>query len=252
MNRATDYRTDLYSLGATFYEMLVGSPPFSSTDPLELRHCHIAKSALPPEEINPTVPQPVSQIVMRLLAKTAEQRYQSALGLRNDLEHCARQWAEQKRIAPFALGQTDVSDCFLVSQKLYGRDREVGELLRAFDDVCEGQTAVMLVEGYSGIGKTSLIQELYKPIVRERGYFIAGKFDQVARSIPYGALIQAFRRLIQQMLTESKDRLAMWRLALMESLGANASVIAEVIPEIELIVGHQPPAAVLGASEAQN
>jgi predicted ATPase/transcriptional regulator with GAF, ATPase, and Fis domain len=252
MNRTTDYRTDLYSLGATFYEMLVGSPPFSSSDPLELIHCHIARAAVPPAEIDSSIPQPVSQIVMRLLAKTAEQRYQSALGLRNDLEHCARQWVEQRCIAPFLLGQRDVSDRFLVSQKLYGRDREVNELLQVFDNVCEGQTAMMLVEGYSGIGKTSLIQELYKPIVRERGYFIAGKFDQVARSVPYGALIQAFRGLIRQLLAESKDRLAAWRSRLVATLGANAGVITEVIPEIELIVGHQPAPAALGASEAQN
>ena len=252
MNRATDYRTDLYSLGASFYEMLVGAPPFVADDPLEMIHCHIAKAPTPPDEVNPEIPHPISQIVIRLLAKTAEQRYQSAIGLRNDLERCAREWASERRIATFTLGESDVSDSFLVSQKLYGRDEEVDRLLQAFDAICEGQTAMMLVEGYSGIGKTSLIQELYKPIVRERGYFIAGKFDQVARSIPYGALIQAFRRLIHQLLTQSADRLTLWRERLSRSLGASAAVIAEVIPEIELILGKLPAPPALGASEAQN
>ncbi|HWO01849.1 MAG TPA: serine/threonine-protein kinase PknK, partial [Blastocatellia bacterium] len=252
MNRATDHRTDFYSLGVVFYELLTGVRPFRSDDPLEIIHGHIAKTPPAPAEVEPTIPGPVSEIIMRLLSKNAEHRYQSALGLREDLEACAVQWEAHRRIGPLPLGQRDVPDHFVISQQLYGRDREVEQLLGAFDRVCEGPAAMMLVSGYAGVGKTSLIQELYKPIVRQRGYFIAGKFDQIARSTPFGALIQAFRGFIQQLLTESEDRLAAWRFQLAEVLDANGSVIAEVIPEIELILGKQPPSPGLAPTEAQN
>jgi len=252
MNRATDYRTDFYSLGVTFYQLLTGRLPFCSDDTLELIHWHIAKTPPAPAELDPAIPEPISRIVMKLLAKTAEDRYQSALGLRADLEVCAREWAANGHITSFALGARDVSDRFLIPQKLYGRARDVEKLLRAFDRTCEGQTTMMLVAGYSGIGKTSLIQELYKPIVRQRGYFISGKFDQVARGIPFGALIQAFRALVRQLLSESEERLTMWRARLSEALGANGGVLAEVIPEIELIAGPQQPLPVVGPMEALN
>ncbi len=252
MNRAVDYRTDFYSLGVTFYELLTGSPPFRSDDLLELIHWHIAKTPPAPAAVNPEIPEPLSEIVMKLLAKTAEQRYQSALGLKADLEICAREWAAERRITPFPLGQRDISDRFNIPQSLYGREPDVEHLLAAFDQVCEGTAALMLVAGYSGIGKTSLIQELYKPIVRERGYFIAGKFDQIVRNIPYGALIQAFRALCHQLLTGSEEQLAAWRERLTGALGANSGVVAEVIPEIELILGKQPPPPSLGPTEAQN
>lgn len=251
-NRTTDYRTDFYSLGSIFYEWLTGVLPFASKDTLELIHGHIAKTPPPPAEVNPVIPLPISEIVMRLLAKTAEERYQSAQGIKADLERCQREWQLHTGIAPFSLGQRDVSDRFLIPQKLYGRDREVGRLLEVFDRVCEGRASMMLVAGYSGIGKTSLIQELYKPIVSQRGYFISGKFDQVGRNVPFGALIQAFRGLVQQLLTESEERLARWRMRLAEALGANGGVLAEVIPEIELIVGKQPEPPALGPTEALN
>ncbi len=252
MNRAVDYRTDFYSLGVTLYQFLTGVLPFQSVDALELIHSHIAKTPPPPAKLRPEVPQPLSQIVMKLLAKTAEERYQSAAGLRADLETCQRQWTTNGRVEPFALGQRDNSDRFLIPQKLYGRGTEMEELLRAFDGACEGPAAMMLVAGYSGIGKTSLIQELYRPIVRQRGYFIAGKFDQIVRNVPHGALIQAFRSLLQQLLTESEDRLERWRTRLSEALGANAGVLAEVIPEIELILGKQQPPPPVAPAEAQN
>lgn len=252
MNRVVDYRTDFYSLGATFYELLTGRPPFRSDDSLELIHWHIAKRPPSPAEINSEIPEPLSEIVMKLLAKTADERYQSASGLKADLEACASEWSSHNSITDFPLGQRDVSDHFTIPQALYGREREVQELLTTFDCVCEGTTALMLVAGYSGIGKTSLIHELHKPIVRRKGYFISGKFDQVVRNIPFGALIQAFRGLVQQLLTESEEQLARWRDCLSEALGVNGGVLAEVIPEIELIVGKQPLPPVLGATESLN
>ncbi|HXU37698.1 MAG TPA: sigma 54-interacting transcriptional regulator [Blastocatellia bacterium] len=252
MNRAVDYRTDFYSLGVTLYELLTGTTPFRSTDPLEIIHGHIAKNPLAPVEVAPAIPSPVSEIVIKLLSKNAKHRYQSGLGLKEDLEICAARWTAQRRIGSFILGERDVPDHFVISQQLYGRDAEVERLVGAFDRVCEGPVSMMLVSGYAGIGKTSLIQELYKPIVRQRGYFIAGKFDQIARSTPFGALIQAFRGFIHQLLTESEPRLDEWRAKLSAALSSNGGVIAEVIPEIELILGKQAPAPTLGPAEAQN
>jgi predicted ATPase/transcriptional regulator with GAF, ATPase, and Fis domain len=252
MNRATDHRADFYSLGVTFYKLLTGILPFDSDDALELIHWHLAKIPAPPAEVNPEVPGPISRIVMKLLEKNAEDRYQSATGLKKDLEICAREWSARRFVAPFSLGQSDVSDRFLISQKLYGREAEVRALLEAFDRTCRGNTAMMLVAGYSGIGKTSLIQELYKPIVRERGYFISGKFDQIVRGVPFGALIQAFRGLVRQLLTENEERLGLWRDGLLGALGVNGGVLAEVIPEIELIIGKQSSPPALGPTEALN
>ena len=255
MNRTVDYRADFYSLGVVLYELLTGSPPFVSEDSLELIHWHIAKTPRTPAEVDANIPEPLSQIVMKLLAKTAEDRYQTAAGLAADLERCAREWTEQGEISAFPLGQRDFPDRVLVSQRLYGRELEVEDLLRAFDSACAGQTdagAMLLVTGYSGIGKTALIQELYKPIVRQKGYFISGKFDQVVRTNPFGALIQAFRGLVRQLLTESEERLAVWRNELVTALGTNGGVLAEVMPEIELILGKQPPVTAVGPTEALN
>ncbi len=198
MNRVVDYRTDFYSLGATFYEMLTGRPPFRSEDPLELVHGHIAKAPPSPSEIDPSLPEVLSEIVMKLLAKTAEGRYQSAWGLRTDLERCAKEWAEQGSVTRFPLGDHDVSDEFTIPQHLYGREGEVRSLLQAFERACGNRAALMLVAGYSGIGKTSLVNEVHKPIVRRKGRFVAGKFDQLERSAPYGALLQAIRALARQ------------------------------------------------------
>jgi predicted ATPase len=252
MNRGVDYRADFYALGVIFYELLTGSLPFQAEDALELIHCHLAKLPLPPSKTMATVPEPLSQIVMRLLAKTAEERYQSARGLQADLERCAHQWARHRTIAAFPLGQQDRSDRFVVPQRLYGREPQLDVLLRAFEQTCQGRSAGMLVAGYAGMGKTTLIQELYKPLVRQRGYFIAGKCDQLARDIPYRALIQAFQQLVQRLLAEGEERLHVWRTRLALALGANGGVLAEVVPEIALILGPQPPVSPLGFTEAQN
>ena len=252
INRAIDHRSDLYSLGATLYELLLGHPPFASDDPLELIHAHLAKTPAAPRAVDAGVPAQVSAIIMRLLAKAAEDRYQSAIGVAADLDACAREWTATRTITAFDLGRHDASDRFLIPQRLYGRDRELSALMTAFDQACEGRPAVLLVSGYSGIGKTSLISELYRPIVKQRGYFLSGKFDQVVRNVPYGALIQAFRGFVWQVLAESEEDLAQWRARLAAALGSNGGVIAEVLPEIEFIVGAQPAPPALGPAEAQN
>ncbi|OUL33783.1 serine/threonine protein kinase [Nostoc sp. T09] len=252
MNRSIDYRTDFYSLGATFYEMLTGQLPFQAHDSLELVHCHIAKTPVPPKEINSKIPAVVSDIVMKLLAKTAEDRYQNALGLKADLEECLQQLQATEKIADFCIGQLDLYSQFLIPQKLYGREKEVAILMNAFERVSLGATEMMLVSGYSGIGKSCLVNEVHKPIVRQRGYFISGKFDQFKRNIPYASLIQAFQELIRQLLTESSKQIAIWQAKILAALGNNAQVIIDVIPELERIIGTQPEVPQLGPAESQN
>ncbi len=252
MNRPVDYRTDFYLLGIVLYRMLTGRLPFIANDPLEWAHCHVARMPRPLYDISPEVPPPVSDIVMKLLAKLPEDRYQSAHGLRVDLEQCLAQWQAMGRIQPFPLGAEDVSDRFQIPRQLYGRDSEVATLLAAFDRVAaSGQTMLVTVSGYSGIGKSSLVHELHGPIARARGVFIAGKFDQYQRDIPYVTLTQAFRELVQQLLAESEVRIANWRQQIQAAVGVNGQLIIDILPQVELIIGKQAPVPALPPVEAQ-
>ncbi len=251
MNRDIDYRTDFYSLGVTFYEMLTGRLPFESGDPLEVIHGHIARTPPSPRERRPDIPSPLSDMVMKLMAKAAEERYRSALGLKADLARWHGEWEAGRELGSVEAGRGDPGDRFLVPQRLYGRERQLAQLMAAFDDVGAGASQLMLVSGYSGVGKSSLVRELYKPLAGRRGYFISGKFDQIVR-VPYGALLQAFRELIQQLLTEDEVQVAGWRERLTEALGSGAAVLAEVVPEVVSLVGPLPTAPALGPAEAQN
>ncbi|WP_257463258.1 trifunctional serine/threonine-protein kinase/ATP-binding protein/sensor histidine kinase [Archangium lipolyticum] len=248
MNRLVDYRTDFYSLGVTFYELLTGSRPFHGRDALEWFHAHMAQHPRPPHELIPTLPPAVSAVVMKLLAKTAEERYQSAEGLRADLEKCLEGACEV-----FPLGARDVPQRFQLPQRLYGREAQVSTLLRGLERVGQGgQAELMLVRGYSGIGKSSVVLELHKPVVQRRGFFLSGKFDQFHRDIPYATLAQALQGLVQQLLAGTDEELAGWRERLQAAWGESGQVMVELVPQLELVAGKQPPVQELPPTDARN
>ncbi|MGF6641302.1 trifunctional serine/threonine-protein kinase/ATP-binding protein/sensor histidine kinase [Paraburkholderia sp. MM6662-R1] len=253
MNRSIDSRSDLYSFGVTLYQMLTGALPFTAADPMEWVHCHIARQPVPPNERVERIPVPLSQIVMKLLAKTAEARYQTAAGVERDLQHCLADWERQHRIDDFPLGEHDTPDRLLIPEKLYGRAREVETLLASFDRVVKGGAPeLILVSGYSGIGKSALVHELHKVLVPLRGLFASGKFDQYRRDIPYSTLVQAFQSLVRPLLGKSDTELAIWRDALLEALGPNARLMTDLIAELKFIIGDPPPIPELEPQQAQS
>jgi PAS domain S-box-containing protein len=252
MNRSIDSRSDLYSLGVTLYQMLSGRLPFTASDPMEWVHCHVARKPVPPSQCLENVPVPLSQMIMKLLAKTAEERYQTAAGLESDLRRCLAEWKNRGGIDEFPLGERDTSDRLLIPERLYGRASEIESLLASFDRViANGTPELVLVSGYSGVGKSSVVNELHKVLVPPRGLFASGKFDQYKRDFPYATLAQAFQSLVRRLLSKPEAELRIWRDAFHEALGPNGMLMVDLVPELKHVIGEQPPVPVLPPQEAQ-
>ena len=252
MNRSVDARSDLYSLGVTFYEMLTGTRPFEASEPMEWIHCHVARQPVPPGDRVPGIPATLSALVLKLLEKNAEDRYQTARGIEADLRRCLAEWDVTGGIEPFQLAARDVPDRLLIPERLYGREREIGVLVDTFEGVVRnGKQALVLVSGYAGVGKSSIVHELQHIVVRQHGIFVSGKFEPHERDIPLAPLVRAFRDLVRSVLLSSDAELLRWRNHLRGALGANARLVVDLVPDVELIIGPQEPVADLPPHQAQ-
>jgi len=263
MNRSLDYRTDFYSLGATFYELVTGSKPFQVDDPMGMVHSHIALEPQLPSKLSQlkditeksrSIVKVLSKMIMKLMAKGAEDRYQSTFGLKKDLSWCLDQLKENITVNDndFELGKHDVSERFQIPQKLYGRNNEIEAMVESFNRIRQGSKELLLVAGYSGVGKSALVKEIHKPVVDSRGYYVQGKYDQFKRDIPYSAFLRAMSELVKHILCEPENNIHLWRQRVMEHLGSNGQIVLELIPEMALLIGEQPPLAKLGLDETRN
>ncbi|OJT19961.1 hypothetical protein BO221_32675 [Archangium sp. Cb G35] len=251
MDRLVDHRSDLYSLGATFYEMLTGQPPFTSPDPMELVHAHLARPPLPPVHANSRIPEALSELVLKLLAKMPEERYQSAESLLSDLQELRRRKRASRRLKPLELGRMDLARQLPLPERLYGRERELAELGATLERVQRGPSECVVVVGAAGIGKSSLVQTLRQRLGRA-GWFLSGKFDQLRRNVPYAPLVNAFQGLVRELMNEPAQLRNSWRRRLLEALGNQGGVILEALPQLEQLLGPQPPVVELEPAEAEN
>lgn len=255
MNRSVDYRADFYSLGIALYELVVGFLPFRSTEPLELIHQHIAQPPKPPAEVNASIPPAVSAVVMKLLAKNAEDRYQTASGLKADLDLLVKLLAEGKSLSTIKVGELDTTSQFVITEKLYGREEPVSRLRRAYDScIRHGGCTMVMLTGSSGIGKSRLVNEIQRPVVENKGYFTTGKFDQYKRGFSFFTLIQTLQDLVRQVLSESPQSLARWRTDTIRAFDGDAAVLVDVIPELKILLGPDykyEPLANLGPAERE-
>lgn len=252
MNRGVDYRTDFYSLGIVIFELLTGRLPFDATDVIEWVHCHLAKIPSAPHVLNPLVPKIVSEIVFKLIAKAPEDRYQSAKGILSDIKTIEKQFLKSGTIREFKIGKHDKVEHFLIPDKLYGRSSEIKILLDTFERTTQGSTELMLVTGFSGIGKTAVINEIQRPITKVSGYFVRGKFDQYNRSVPFFGFVQALQDLVKQLLCENETKLSKWKTKILAALGSGSRVIIDIIPELKFLIGSQPEIPELSGTAAQN
>jgi PAS domain S-box-containing protein len=251
INRTVDERSDLYSLGVVLYELMTRQLPFDSEDPLKLIHDHIARVPVSPSEVSSEIPEVLSAIILKLLSKNAEERYQSAAGVQADLEGCLQRLSPEDTIEEFPLGEIDYASRLRFPQKLYGRGSELRELESAFESVCREITSALFVGGFSGIGKTALVEELQQPVSQKGGYFLRGKFDQMSTT-PYSGISQALALFVSQILTQPETQLAAWRSKILEVVGPNGRVLTDVVPSLELVIGPQPAVPDLSGQEAQN
>ncbi len=252
INRSLDYRTDFYSLGVTLYEWFTGRLPFEKEEALELIHCHIAKQPVPPHEQDAKIPKTISDIIMKLLEKSPEDRYQSAIGLQRDFEECYRQYLDKGTIKSFPLCQYDISVKFNIPEKLYGRSKELEILTDALEHLETGDAMCIFVSGSSGIGKTALIQEIRNSEIMEGGFFVQGKYDRFNQNIPFSAFNISFHSFIRQLLTGNEDSLKEWKKKILGALGPNGQIVLDILPELELIIGPQPNVPELPPRETQN
>ncbi len=252
MNRVLDYRSDFYSLGATLYELFSGRVPFGSREAMEIIHAHIARQPISLDKITPHLPKPLSGMVMKLMAKRAEARYQSHSGLAADLLACLEQLENQGSLSDFPLAHLDIPKELQIAPGLYGREDEITALEAALERVSQGATEMVLVSGTAGVGKTALVGEIHSSVAQKNGFFISGKFDQLRHNIPYSALIQALRGFIREVSAEGKFGMERWKSRMRAALGPNGQLVTRVIPELEQMIGPQPPLPELGPLEARN
>lgn len=252
INKVIDYRTDYYSLGITFYELLTGKLPFNNSDKLELIYAHIAKEAIPPVKINDSIPQVLSNIIMKLIAKMPEDRYQSLTGLKMDIKRCEKSFETKGNIEHFKIGEKDICNNFQIPAKLYGKEKALEELYTIFEKVKDGAKELLLIEGNSGVGKSTFVNQIHNKIVESSVYFISGKFEQFQKEVPYNGLIQILENFINQLLMKSSEELALWRQKILQAVGNNIQVIIDVIPSLKIVIGQQYKLPELRTVETQN